>query len=167
MRVSIGSDHHGVAVCHKLTDLIIQLGHKVTVYGPKDEKPEPVDYPDVAGAVAHEVSTGQADRGVLICGTGIGMCIAANKFRGVRAATIVDELTAEISRRHNDLNVLCLSGDLLSEHAAEQIVRVWLNTPFDDGRHSRRIDKITKFENQQFSLPEQSGSHPCSRRFRI
>jgi len=124
-----------------------QLGHQVTVYGPIEEKFEPVDYPDVAGEVAREVSTGQAERGVLICGTGIGMCIAANKFRGIRAATIVDELSAEISRRHNDLNVLCLSGDLMSEHAAEQIVKVWLNTPFDAGRHSRRIDKIHEFEN--------------------
>jgi len=157
MRVSIGSDHHGVAVCHKLTDMITQLGHKVTAYGPIDEKPEPVDYPDVAGAVALDVSTGQADRGVLICGTGIGMCIAANKFRGIRAATIVDELSAEISRRHNDLNVLCLSGDLLSEHAAEQIVKVWLNTPYDGGRHARRIDKITEFEKQQFSHSENRG----------
>jgi len=148
MRVSIGSDHHGVAVRHKLADLIIQLGHQVTVHGPNDEKPEPVDYPDVAGTVAHEVSSGIADRGVLICGTGIGMCIAANKFRGIRAATIVDELSAEISRRHNDLNVLCLAGDLLSDHAAEQIAKVWLNTPFDSGRHSRRIEKITEFEKQ-------------------
>ena len=148
MRVSIGSDHHGVGIRLKLTDIITQLGHQVNAHGPKDEKPEPVDYPDIAGEVAREVSTSQADRGILICGTGIGMCIAANKFRGIRAASIVDELTAEISRRHNDLNVLCLSGDLLSEHAAEQIVKVWLNTPFDAGRHSRRIEKIAEFENQ-------------------
>ena len=98
----------------------------------------------------------------MICGTGIGMCIAANKFRGIRAATIVDELSAEISRRHNDLNILCLSGDLLSEHAAEQIVRVWLNTPFDDGRHSRRIDKISEFEKQQYAVTEPNGNCPTS-----
>ena len=161
MRVSIGSDHHGVGIRLKLTDLIIQMGHQVVVHGPKDEKPEPVDYPDIAGEVAHEVSTAEADRGVLICGTGIGMCIAANKFRGIRAASIVDELTAEISRRHNDLNVLCLSGDLLSEHAAEQIVKVWLNTPFDDGRHSRRIEKITEFENQQNIAQEKNAKKSC------
>ncbi len=149
MRVSIGSDHHGVGIRHKLADIIVQLGHQIMDHGPQAEKPEPVDYPDIAGEVAREVSAGQADRGILICGTGIGMCIAANKFRGIRAATIVDELTAEISRKHNDLNVLCLSGDLLSEHAAEQIVKVWLNTPFDDGRHSRRIEKISEFEMQQ------------------
>ncbi|MCL2118460.1 MAG: RpiB/LacA/LacB family sugar-phosphate isomerase [Planctomycetaceae bacterium] len=146
----------------KLTDLITQLGHQVVVHGPKEEKPEPVDYPDVAGAVARDVCSRQADRGVLICGTGIGMCIAANKFRGIRAATIVDELSAEISRRHNDLNILCLSGDLMSEHAAEQIVRVWLNTPFDDGRHTRRIEKITEFERQQYAVPEPSGDYPCN-----
>jgi len=160
MRVSIGSDHHGVGICLKLTDLITQMGHKVISHGPRIEKPEPVDYPDIAGEVARDVSTGQADRGVLICGTGIGMCIAANKFRGIRAASIVDELTAEISRRHNDLNVLCMSGDLLSEHAAEQIVKVWLNTPFDEGRHSRRIEKISEFENQQNTLQESSHHAP-------
>ena len=161
MKVSIGSDHHGVGIRHKLTGLVAQLGHDVVEHGPKEEKPEPVDYPDVAGEVARDVSTGIADRGILICGTGIGMCIAANKFHGIFAATIVDELTAEISRRHNNLNVLCLSGDLLSEHAAEQIVKVWLNTPFDDGRHSRRLEKIVEFEKQQSCLPKQGAD--CSR----
>ena len=149
MKISIGSDHHGIVIRHKLADIIAQLGYQILDHGPKEDKTEPVDYPDIAGEVAREVSAGQADRGILICGTGIGMCIVANKFCGIRAATIVDELTAEISRRHNDLNVLCLSGDLLSEHAAEQIVKVWLNTPFEDGRHSRRIEKIMKFEKQQ------------------
>ena len=163
MRVSIGSDHHGVAVRFKLADLVAQLGHQVTIHGPKEEKPEPVDYPDVAGEVAREVSSGRADRGILICGTGIGMCIAANKFRGIRAATIVDELSAEISRRHNDLNVLCLAGDLLSEHAAEQIVKVWLNTPFDSGRHTRRIEKITEFEKQMAMPPESADNCPSCR----
>jgi ribose 5-phosphate isomerase B len=161
MRISIGSDHHGVDIRLKLADLVTQLGHQVFSHGPKDDKPEPVDYPDIAGEVAREVSSGQADRGILICGTGIGMCIAANKFRGIRAASIVDELTAEISRRHNDLNILCLSGDLLSEHAAEQIVRVWLNTPFDDGRHSRRIEKIHEFETQQNIEHETNSKNSC------
>ncbi|MDR1385192.1 MAG: ribose 5-phosphate isomerase B [Planctomycetaceae bacterium] len=148
MKISIGSDHHGVNIRQKLTQLMTQLGHQVFEHGPKEEKPNPVDYPDIAGTVASEVSNGTADRGVLICGTGIGMCIAANKFYGIRAATIADELTAEISRRHNNLNVLCLSGDLLSEHNSEQILKVWLNTAFDDGRHQRRIEKISAFENQ-------------------
>ena len=161
MRVSIGSDHHGVAVRHKLSDLISLLGHEITVHGPANDHPEPVDYPDVAAEVAREVNSGRADRGVLICGTGIGMCIAANKFRGIRAATIVDELSAEISRRHNDLNVLCLSGDLLSEHAAEQIVKVWLNMPFDEGRHARRIEKIAEFEKQQLTAPQQAVHGSC------
>lgn len=161
MKISIGSDHHGVGIRHKLIDLVTQLGHQVIDHGPNDDKSEPVDYPDIAGEVSREVSGGQADRGILICGTGIGMCIAANKFRGIRAATIVDELTAEISRRHNDLNVLCLSGDLLSEHAAEQIVKVWLNTPFDDGRHSRRIEKISEFEQNQSTSPEDDPGNSC------
>jgi len=163
MRISIGSDHHGVGVRLKLAELMTQLGHQVTAYGPKVEKSEPVDYPDVAGDVSGDVSSGRADRGILICGTGFGMCIVANKFRGIRAATISDELSAEISRRHNDLNVLCLSGDLLSDHAAEQIVKVWLSTPFDDGRHSRRIEKITEFENQQNTSQESNNIVPDCR----
>ena len=147
MNVSIGSDHHGVAIRLKLVELIQRLGHQVFDHGPTDEKALPVDYPDIATAVASEIMTQKTDCGVLICGTGIGMCITANKFHGIRAATIVDELTAEISRRHNDLNILCLAGDMLSEQMAERIVEVWLNTPFDGGRHTRRIDKINEIES--------------------
>ena len=96
------------------------------------------DYPDIAEAVARKVSTNEVDRGILICGTGLGMCIAANKIPGVRAAPCFDDLSAELSRRHNDLNVLCLSGDMVAEKLADRIVEIWLNTPFEGGRHARR-----------------------------
>ncbi len=109
---------------------------------------ESVDYPDYASIVAKKVSDGEIDRGILICGTGIGMAIAANKFRGVRAAPCTDEVTAEISRRHNDLNVLCLSADLLSPRVVERMVEVWLETEFEAGRHGRRVDKIADIENK-------------------
>jgi ribose 5-phosphate isomerase B len=146
MRISIGSDHHGISIRQKLVEFIKQIGHSVIEQANSDEKNSSVDYPDVAVRVSCDVSAGNADRGVLICGTGIGMCITANKFPGVRAATILDELTAEISRRHNDLNVICFSGDMLSEKTVCRLLEIWLNIPFDGGRHQRRLDEISKIE---------------------
>ena len=98
--------------------------------------------------MARRVSNGDVDRGILICGTGLGMAIAANKFPGVRAAPCHDDLTAELSRRHNDLNVLCLSGDMLGERLVDRLVEIWLNTPFEGGRHARRVRKIDQLERR-------------------
>ena len=106
-----------------------------------------MDYPDFAARVAGQVARGEVERGVLICGTGIGMCITANKFPHVRAATCHDELSAEASRRHNDVNVLCLSGDLLGEQLAARIVETWLKAEFEAGRHLRRVEKIDAIEH--------------------
>lgn len=107
-----------------------------------------VDYPDVAAAVAEAVADGRAERGVLICGTGVGMCITANKFKGIRAACCYNEVGAELSRRHNDANVLCLAGDFLSEATVEAMLRIWLAAPFDGGRHRRRLDLIDAIERK-------------------
>jgi ribose 5-phosphate isomerase B len=126
--------------------LLRQLGHEVTDVGAQGT--ESVDYPDIASTVSGKVSRGEVDRGILVCGTGIGMSIAANKFRGVRAATCHDEVTAEISRRHNDVNVLCLSGDMLGERPIDTLVRVWLEAEFEGGRHARRLQKISEFERR-------------------
>ena len=115
--------------------------------GPSNQ--ESVDYPDVASIVAQKVSKGEVDRGILICGTGIGMSIAANKFPGVRAAPCHDDLTAEMSRRHNDLNVLCLSADMLGERLIDRMVEIWIKTQFEGGRHARRIEKIGELENRR------------------
>ena len=145
MRISIGSDHRGVHVKEKLVQLLEDLGHEVVNEGTDDA--QSVDYPDIATAVGKKVSSGQADRGILICGTGIGMAITANKFGGVRAATCYDEVTAEMSRRHNDVNVLCLSGDMLGERRIDRMVEIWMNTEFEGGRHQRRIDKIGQIES--------------------
>jgi ribose 5-phosphate isomerase B len=106
----------------------------------------PVDYPDIAATVARSVASGEADRGILICGTGIGTCMVANKFPGIRAAPCHNEVVAELSRRHNNANVLCLSGDLLGERSSVAIVAIWLATQFDGGRHSVRLEKIRQFE---------------------
>jgi ribose 5-phosphate isomerase B len=146
MRIAVGTDHRGYYIRSKLVDLLERLGHEVDDVGTFSE--EAVDYPDVAAQVAQKVSHGEVDRGVLVCGTGLGMAIAANKFHGVRAAPCHDDLTAEMSRRHNDSNVLCLSSDLLGERLIDRMVELWLSTPFEGGRHARRVGKIDEIERE-------------------
>src|SRR5262245_13221983 len=147
MRIAIGSDHRGYDVKRRVVPLLQQIGHEVVYFWP--EGSESVDYPDFAFQVARAVGEGKADRGILVCGTGIGMCIAANKVRGVRAAPCHDSITAEMSRRHNNANVLCLSADLLGEELIDRMVRIWLETDFEGGRHARRVEKISRFEAGQ------------------
>ena len=146
MKIAVGSDHRGFEVKRRIITVLQQMGHEVIDVGPQGR--ESVDYPDYAFQAALAVSEGRAQRGVLICGTGIGMCIAANKVKGVRAAPCHDSITAEMSRRHNDANVLCLSADLLGEELIERMLRIWLETDFESGRHARRVEKITRFEQQ-------------------
>ncbi|MBU4272401.1 MAG: ribose 5-phosphate isomerase B [Planctomycetes bacterium] len=151
MRIAVGSDHRGVELRAKLIEYLKKLGEEVVDVGADGQ--QPVDYPDIAASVARKVAGGEVERGILVCGTGIGMCIAANKIPGVRAAPCHDNITAELSRRHNDLNVLCLSGDLIGEKLADRLVEIWLNTPFDGGRHARRNEKIVQLEGR--------GAVPC------
>lgn len=106
----------------------------------------PTDYPDVAWRVSQEIVAGKAARGILICGTGIGMAIAANKVHGIRAALALDELSAQLSRTHNDANVLCLSADLLGQTLVKRIVDVWMKSAYEGGRHARRLAKIARIE---------------------
>lgn len=146
MKIALGGDHRGFALKNKLVDQLRQWGHEATDLGP--DTSGSVDYPDYAEPVARMVASGEADRGILICGSGLGMCIAANKIPGIRAATCQDELSAEMSRRHNNLNVLCLSADRLGEKPIEDMVRIWLETEFDGGRHQNRVDKITALEHK-------------------
>jgi ribose 5-phosphate isomerase B len=145
MRVAIGADHRGFDIRVKLVELVQHLGHEVIDVGAFT--PDAVDYPDIAADVAYKVSRGEVDRGILVCGTGLGMCIAANKVHGVRAAPCHDDITAEMSRRHNDANILCLSADMLGERLIDRMVEIWLTTPFEGGRHARRVDKITELEH--------------------
>lgn len=145
MKVAIGCDHHGVVVRQQLIGQLRQQGHEVADLGTFDAKA--VDYPDIASNVSRLVSQGSVDRGILVCGTGIGMAIVANKHQGIRAAVCSDRKAAEMSRRHNDTNILCLSGDGVDFNIHEQIVEVWINTPFDGGRHQRRIDKINRLDD--------------------
>ena len=144
MKIAVGSDHRGFEAKQQIRAIITQLGHECIDVGTSDSNP--VDYPDLAYPAAMAVSEGQADRAILVCGTGIGMSIAANKIKGIRAALCHDELSAQISRDHNDANVLCISGDLISEVLLRQMVEVWLSTEFSSGRHLRRVNKITAIE---------------------
>ena len=146
MKVAAGSDHRGYEVKRRVVALLQRMGHETLDVGTSSR--ESVDYPDFAFQVSEAVATGQADRGILICGTGIGMCIAANKVPGVRAAPCHDCITAEMSRRHNNANVLCLSADLLGEELIDRMVRIWLDTEFDGGRHARRVEKIILYESE-------------------
>ena len=145
MIVAIGADHRGCEATQRLVDFLKKEGHETHI--PRELSEDSVDYPDYAAAVGREVAAGVAQRGVLICGSGIGMSMAANKVHGVRAALVSDELGARMSRAHNDANVLCLSADLLSASDIEDIVRVWLDEPFEGGRHQRRVDKIMALES--------------------
>jgi ribose 5-phosphate isomerase B len=144
MKIAIGSDHRGFEAKEQIKTIATELGHECIDFGTNDNNP--IDYPDPAFLVATAVSNKQADRAILVCATGIGMCIAANKVNEIRAALCHDELSARVSRDHNDSNVLCLSGDQLGEVLLRKIVEVWLNTDFSGGRHDRRVRKIKAIE---------------------
>lgn len=139
MTIAIGSDHNGVALKEALVQSALQ-GHTVRDFGVFTA--ESVDYPDIAFAVARAVASGECERGILICGTGIGMAIAANKVKGIRAAACSDVYSAKMSRRDNDANILCLGGRVVGPGLAAEIVTVWLQEPFAGGRHARRLEKI-------------------------
>lgn len=144
MKIAVGNDHRGVAAKYRLQDLLSNLGHEVADLGAQAAASS--DYPDYALPVAEAVAGGAADRGILICATGHGMCIAANKVVGVRAVNCRDAVDAELSRLHNNANVLCISADLVGEEAMTRMIRVWLDAPFEGGRHARRLEKISKYE---------------------
>jgi len=144
MKVAVGSDHAGYRAKLKVIDTLRELGCQVDDVGTHTEAS--CDYPDFAVEVARRVGRKQADRGVLCCGTGIGMSMAANKAPGVRAAVCHNVFTCEMARRHNDANVLCLGGRVLDEHTLAELVRLFLRTPFEGGRHRRRVKKIVNLD---------------------
>ncbi len=144
MKIALGADHRGTEAINSLAERLKRDGAEVELYGAVDG--EPCDYPEPARDVALRVASGEVDKGILVCGTGIGMSIAANKVAGVRAALVHDEFTAELSRSHNDANVLCFSADLLGTRLIDKIVTTWLGTEFEGGRHQRRIDRIGEIE---------------------
>jgi ribose 5-phosphate isomerase B len=143
MKIALGADHRGTTVARSLLAHLKALGHEVDASICDGES---CDYPDKAYYAAKRVSDGRADRGIVICSNGVGVCMAANKVRGVRAALVHDSVNAEQSRRHNDANVLCLGSETISAKELLQLTELWLDAPFEGGRHERRVRKIEAIE---------------------
>lgn len=154
MRIAIGADHAGYTLKEVLVAHLREQGVEVVDFG--THGPDSVDYPDYAHRVAEAVARGEADFGVLICGTGIGMSITANKVPGIRAAAVSDVYSAKMSRAHNDANVLCLGGRVVGPGLAIEILETWLRTPFEGGRHARRLEKIRRIESACGAPPSAS-----------
>ena len=144
MKIALGADHRGTQAVKMLADRLRSAGHEVILMG--SISGEPCDYPESAYLVGNAIANNEVERGILICGTGLGMAMAANKIKGVRAVTAHDELTAEMGRGHNNANIMCLSADLLGQKIIEKIVDVFIATPFEGGRHDRRLKKVAAIE---------------------
>lgn len=147
MRIAIGADHGGYELKQQIAEFLTAQGHQVQDFG--THSLESVDYPDFASLVAHAVAAGEAGRGIVICGTGIGVSIAANKVRGIRAAVCTDCYMARMAREHNDAQILCLGGRVLGTGSALDIVQVFLSSEFLGGRHARRVGKISALEEKE------------------
>ncbi len=145
MKIAIGCDHRGIDFKKSVIKVVENAGHTVKDFGSYTE--DPVDYPDIAKEAGEAVASGEFERGILICGTGIGMCIAANKVNGIRAALCHNAFCALRSRQHNDANVLCMGSEIVKEEM-EDIVSTFLTTMFEGGRHQRRVDKMKDMESQ-------------------
>ncbi len=145
-KIALASDHAGFELKEEIKRFLIELGYSFDDFGTEGSKP--VDYPDYAKSVSEKVSVGEYDRGILFCGSGVGMAIVANKFPNIRAVQTNDIYTAIMSRRHNDTNILALAGRVMGKDLAKEIVKTWLETPFEGGRHERRIKKIEEIEKK-------------------
>jgi ribose 5-phosphate isomerase B len=145
MRIAIGADHAGFSLKQHLVDVLRKLGHEIDDRGTHSEAS--VDYPEICAEVAREVVGGRADRGIVLGGSGQGEQMAANKVRGIRAALCNDLYTARMSREHNDANVLAMGGRIVAPGLADEIVKLWLGTSFEGGRHQRRVDQIMQIES--------------------
>lgn len=148
MKIAIGSDHAGYELKEFLKEELKKKGYEITDFGAQDTTPS--DYPDFGFEVAKAVSSKKVERGILVCGTGIGMCVVANKVRGIRAALVYDLYGAIQSRKHLNANVLVLGGRMTAKELAREIVDVWLSTDFEGGRHASRIKKIEEWEERCF-----------------
>ncbi len=145
MKIAISSDHGGNNLRREIIQLLEDKGIEYEDFGPKTD--ESVDYPDYASPVSEGVASGKFDRGILVCGTGIGMSIAANKVKGIRCALVHDVFSAKATREHNDTNVLAMGERVIGAGLALEIVNVWIDTAFEGGRHARRIEKVQALEN--------------------
>ena len=159
MKIAVAADHRGFEAKRKLLPLLKQMGHDAEDFG-CDGTSSSTDYPDFAIPAAQAVADGRCEAGIFLDGSGIGMSVAANKVKGIRAALAHDEVTARLSREHNHCNVLCLGSDLLNENEIRKIISVFLTTPFGEGRHARRVDKLKQFEQEHFTPPDPSQWSP-------
>jgi ribose 5-phosphate isomerase B len=151
LRIALGADHGGFPGKAAIAAFLRKRGHRVVDVGTFSD--ESVDYPDYARLVAEKVAKGSCHRGILLCGTGIGMAIAANKFKGIRAAVVWNPATARLAAEHNGANVLCLSGRLFNDRQRLAMVKAWMETPFGGGRHARRLREISKLEKAAYRPP--------------
>lgn len=147
MKIAIGNDHAALELKNHIVDYLVKEGHEVVNFG--TDTPASTDYPIYGARVAHAVANGECERGVVICGTGIGISISANKVKGIRCALCSEPVSARLTRQHNDANVLAMGARIIGPAMAEEIVHTFLTTEFEGGRHSRRVDLITKLENGQ------------------
>ncbi len=159
MKIAVASDHAGKELKSYILEFLNLTSHEILDYGVAADSVGSVDYPDYADIVGSEVASGRVERGILICGTGIGMCISANKFPGVRAAQVFDEFTARMSRAHNDANVLCLGARTINHQRAVDFVKIWLTTDFEEGRHRTRLNKIGTIEKRLSTFATNNDSH--------
>lgn len=143
--IALGADHGGYGLKEAIKKYLDEQHIAYEDFGTYSE--ESVDYGPIAAKVGHCVADGKAEKGILCCGTGIGISMAANKVKGIRAAVVTNEFCAEMTRRHNDANILCMGGRVISEEMAVKLSKIFLETPFDGGRHAKRIDHITQIEN--------------------
>ena len=148
MQIGLASDHGGFELKEAVKGFLKSIGAETVDLGTFSE--DSVDYPEFAAQLAERVSAGKLEKGILICGTGIGMSIVANKFRGVRAALVNDLYSSRFSREHTDANILVMGGRVVGKDVAKEIVRIWLETPFAGGRHQRRLEKIEALERENF-----------------
>ena len=152
LTIGVGADHAGKELKQLIVEMLKLSEHTVVDFGVAADCKTSVDYPDYASAVAGDVSNGKLDAGILICGSGIGMEIVANKFPGVRAAAVWDELSAKLAKEHNNVNILCLGARTTNHLRATELVKIWLETPFAGSRHEARVNKIREIERKAAAL---------------
>ncbi|MBQ9742756.1 MAG: ribose 5-phosphate isomerase B [Ruminococcus sp.] len=150
MVVAIACDHGGLEIKNAIVEYMKESGVEYKDFGTYTE--DSVDYPEYAYKAAKAVATGECEKGIICCGTGIGVAIVANKVKGVRAATVTNEFCAEMTRRHNDSNIITMGGRVIDSETAVKLADIFLNTPFDGDRHTRRVDMITQIENDEFNI---------------
>jgi ribose 5-phosphate isomerase B len=150
-KIGIACDHAGKELKALVSDYVKLNDLEVVDYGVDADSNKSVDYPDYAEILASDISTGKLDQGILICGTGIGMAIVANKFPGIRAANVHDEFTAKNSKAHNNANIICIGSRVINHHRAADLVKVWLETEFEGNRHSTRLDKVREIEKKNMT----------------